>query len=131
MDFENILIEAQAAATAAILAKFLSGDKEQPFNCGFAWVILSGRDPLAAYCRKRVKALGGENLLSLNEHRRYGSKAYPSGWQFWKPGIWPSSQEVGQTVYGQDMDFHYAGAEAFQKKLAEYGIAATVETRLD
>lgn len=137
MDNQKILDEAYEAASAAILAKFKSGESEQPFNCGFAWVNIDGRHPLAFYCRKRIREAGArlegreKHVAEQNAKQQYGDKAYTGGWQFWKPGRWPTSQEAGRQVYQQDMDFHFAGADAFAKKLAEYGIRATVGTRLD
>lgn len=132
MDYAKILDEAYNAATAAILAKFKAGDSEQPFNCGFAWVTIDGTDGLARYCRKMIKELGDPRKLSYAESSRYGDKGYPSGWQFWGPGEWPTKAAAGvDAVYAQDMDFKAAGARAFQEVLANYGIRATVGTRLD
>ena len=129
MNYEQILTDAYAAATAGILAHFKAGKQEHPFNCGFAWVQIDGTDALARYCRKQIKVNGGPQK---RENRKYGDKGYPSGWQFWAPGEWPSAEEAGvPTIYGQDMDFKRAGAEAFQKELAKHGIVATVGTRLD
>jgi hypothetical protein len=131
-DFDKILDEAVAAATAAILAKFTAGDSEHQFNCGFAWVNIDGKEPLANYCRKMLKSEVGQSTQFKREYEiRYGGKGYPSGWQFWAPGDWPASSVVGKPVYQQDMDFKAAGASAFQKVLADYGIRATVGTRLD
>lgn len=135
MDFEQILKDAHTAATKAILEKFRKGDREQPFNCGFAWVKVDGNDPLARFCRQRIKnthtQLGGR---TREEHRLFGDKGEP-GWQWWKPGNWPSAAVLGLNdvpkVYEQDMDFHIEGAKAFVKVLAEHGIRATVGSRLD
>ena len=137
MDHQAILDEANAAASAAILAKFKTGEKEQPFNCGFAWVTIDGLTPLAFYCRKKIREAGArlegvdKRIAMGNAENQYGSKGYPSGWQFWKPGDWPTTAQAGTQVYQQDMDFHVAGAKAFQLVLAKYGISATVGSRLD
>jgi hypothetical protein len=128
MDYEAILNEAQNAATAAIRAKFDKGDEEQPYNCGFAWVTISGTEALARHCRNLLKGAGAR---SRDNWRRYGDKGEPRGWQWWAPGAWPTKEEIGRTVYGQDMDFKRAGAQAFADVLAKYGIRATVSTRLD
>jgi hypothetical protein len=129
MDFEKILTEAHEAATAAILAKFQKGDWEHPFNCGFAWVTLPKRHPLAAHARKK---LGDERKASREMNMRYGSEGHPpSRWQWWEPGQWPTPEVVGGPVYGQDMDFHAVGAIAFSEVLLKYGIEAQVGTRLD
>ena len=85
MDFQKILDEAHAAAAAA-----QKGMVENPaaFDCGFAWVTIDGRHPLAAFCRKRIKAVEKEKgILGRNDAQRtYGDKDYPKGWCFWKPG---------------------------------------------
>lgn len=129
-DFTAIFNEATEAATAAILAKFHSGDREQPFNCGFAWVVIDGRDPLVRWCRKKISdAMQGG--ASPREVRQYGDKGYPKGWDFWKPGEWPTKETMGFTIYGQDMDFHAAGARAFADVLTRHGHKAVVRTRLD
>lgn len=139
MDFGKILQEAHDAATAAILARFKSGGREQPFNCGFAWVTIDGNDATARYCRSELKARKalfdkgqiGRGALS-EAHNHFGDKGYPRGWQWWKPGVWPNKDEAGvPAVYEQDMDFHVAAARAFQEVLANYGISATVGSRLD
>lgn len=122
MNYDLIIQQAHEAATAAIRAKFDKGDQEQGMNCGFAWVTISGNEPLARHCRARKDSTG---------QRVYGSKGEPRGWWFWGPGHWPTAEEIGRTVYGQDMDFKRAGAEAFADVLARYGIRATVSSRLD
>ena len=130
--FEKILNEAHAAATAAIRAMFDAGKSEQPFNCGFAWVTIDGTSPMARHCRKMANSETGQSKAFKSEyHHRYGDKGYPRGWQWWGPGDWPSSQEMGHPVYTQDMDFKAAGARAFQDVLGTYGYNATVGTRLD
>lgn len=129
-DFEAILDQAHMAASAAIQAKYDAGEREQPFNCGFAWVTIDGREPLARYCRKiecgpltpHAQASG------LTNNSRYGSRGEP-GWRWWKPGKWP--RIPGVPSYQQDMDFHVAAATAFQKVLADHGIRANVGSRLD
>lgn len=138
MNYQKILTEAHQAATDAIAAHIAAGNKEHPFNCGFAWVTIDGTGGLARWCRKEIKRTndaaraitGGNSAHSINKaHRRHirklGDKGYPSGWQFWCPGEWPEGH------YRQDMDFHAVGSRAFQKKLGEHGIVATVGTRLD
>lgn len=130
MDFTKILQEAHDAATQAI-RDYFNGHEEQPLNCGFAWVTIDGTSALARHCRKQLAEATG-SLAERNKVRLLcGDKGYPSGWEFWGPGNWPSEEEVGRTVYAQDMTFRRVGAEAFQKKLAEHGISATVGTRLD
>lgn len=114
-DFQHIYDEAQAAATQAILKKFANGDREAPFNCGFAWVKISGATAFGRWAKANGLA----------------RPAYPSGLQFWKPGDWPSAAALGFPIYGQDMDFHLAGALAFATRLSDFGIPATVDYRLD
>lgn len=127
MDYEAILTEAYEAADAAIKAKFDKGDREHPFNCGFAWVIIDGKEPLANYCRTKLKAnqqLNGRRIDAI----RYGDKGYPRGWQFWKPGSWPANAPQN---FQQDRDFWVAGARAFARVLEDHGVHATVGSRLD
>jgi hypothetical protein len=129
-DFDKILAKARDAASAAIQAKYDAGEREQPFNCGFAWVTIKGTSPLARHLAKRVEARGGEHRLTREERMLWGSKGYPKGWQFWKPGIWPTPPADTRS-YQQDMDFHAAAARAFAGVLKEHGIEAEVGTRLD
>lgn len=107
MDFERILTEARNAAYTA------SKDMPDEGACGFAWVIIHGNEPFARYCRKLAKEQPKE--------RRYGSKGYPSGWQFWNPG----------NYRGQSVDAIEAGARAFRDVLGTYGIRADTGSRLD
>lgn len=109
-DYDAILKEAHAAASAA-----QAGMVENPYalDCGFAWVTVSGNDPLARYCRKVAK--------TSTDRRFTGSKGYPSGWQWWCPGAF-SGQAVG---------IHEVGAGAFRDTLGKYGIRADVHSRLD
>ena len=104
MDYLKILTEAHAAACAAVAG--------QPDNgaCGFAWVTIDGNDGLARFCHK-----------DRGVNRAFGSKGYPTGWQFWCPG----------NFRGQSVEAHERGAKAFRDKLAEYGIRATSNSRLD
>lgn len=125
MDFELILSDAYKAATRAILVHSLH-HKEQEFNCGFAWVTIDGTEPLARHCHKALVAGNKTGWTDRDTKMFYGSKGYPTGWQFWCPGDWPETHR-----HRQDMDFHRAGAEAFAKSLATYGIRATVGSRLD
>ncbi len=126
MDYRAILKQAHEAATAAIRAKFDAGEEEQPFNCGFAWVVVPGTSALAKFCRS-------QDAQTIREEGLYGSKAHPTGWQWWAPGKWPSSADVGRQVYSQDMSFNYAGAKAFAEALntAIPGLNAAAKQRLD
>lgn len=119
MDFDNILIAAHAAAAAA--QKGMVEDMNA-LDCGFAWVRIDGTEPLARHCRKVLKKAEASLPKGAPLHTRwYGSKGYPSGWQFWCPGDAPV-QAVG---------IHEAGAKAFAIKLGEYGIRADWSSRLD
>ena len=124
--FEAILEEAHKAAEAAVAA--LGPENPRALDCGFAWATIDGRDHLANYCRKQVKdakALrerGGCGPGFVNERERYyGGKAYPTGWQWWKPGNFP----------GQAIGHHEAGARAFRDVLAKHGITVNVGSRYD
>lgn len=128
-----ILIAAHAAAKVAILARFADGKREHGMNCGFAWVVIDGRSSMAKYCRKD---LGDERTASYDQRRFYGSKS-EKGWQWWRPGQWPSLEEVQavapdvEVLYEQDMDMIYAGAQAFAKVLQDNGVNAYAACRLD
>jgi hypothetical protein len=106
MDFDRIFNEARNAAYAACHTLPDTG------ACGFAWVKLGGNEPFSRYCRKLEKETGD---------RKYGSKGYPTGWQWWNPGQYR----------GQSVDAIEAGARAFRDVLAAYGISADVGSRLD
>jgi hypothetical protein len=111
-DFSAVLAKAHAAASAASAAH-VAAHGEAMFNCGFAWVLIDGMSPLARYCRKQAKNSNDCNL---------GDKGHPRGWQFWGPG----------NYFGQDMSAKQAGANAFQKVLAEeLEMVASVGSRLD
>lgn len=118
MDYEAILNEAHNAAAAAVA--LMGPEDTNALNCGFAWVKISGTDPLARFCRKTLKAAGSEAATPLTTRRRYGSNGEP-GWQWWKPG----------GFNGQAVDHHIAGARAFVEVLGRYGIRADLGSRLD
>lgn len=113
MNYAQILNEAHAAAKAA-QAGMVEG---RGLDCGFAWVVVDGTDGLARYCRAEIKRQGGERQAS----RDLGSKGYPTGWRFWKPG----------DCAGQSIGIHEAGAKAFRDVLASYGIRADVGSCYD
>lgn len=115
-EFEALLAKAHAAATQAIQAK--GPENPNAFDCGFAWVTINGQSPLAAYCRKKLKAMGSNRT---REHLLYGDKGHPTGWAFWGPG----------EFRGQAVGHKEAGARAFRDVLAEAGYSATVSSRLD
>jgi hypothetical protein len=121
MDYEAILNEAHAAAAEAIKTVSIYMD-ENKGACGFAWVMIGGNDPLARYCRKMIKFNSTEpEAVRRNLDRPYGSKGYPTGWQFWNPG----------NHNGQRVDIKEAGAKAFAMSLAKHGIRADWSSRLD
>ena len=66
-DFERALTDAYNAADDAVAGMV---EDTKSFNCGFAWVTISGNDPLARHCRK---------MLKLTPGLRYGSKSYSGG----------------------------------------------------
>lgn len=116
-EFERILTEAHEAASAA------QADMVEDMNaldCGFAWVSLPGNEPLAAYCRGMARQLLPQPP-SYADRKRYGSKGYPKGWQWWGPG----------SFNGQSISIHEAGARGFRDALARHNISATVGSRYD
>jgi len=134
--WETYLEEAYAAASEA-----QRGMVENPnaLDCGFAWVQVDpGQHPFVAYCRKQRKAAeearrmaeraapdGRAGSALWDRVRRYGSKGYPGGWQFWCPG----------SFRGQAIGIHEAGARAFRDSLALQrgmgGARVTMGSRFD
>lgn len=112
-DFETILRQAHAAAERAV------ANLPDQYACGWAWVRVDGNSPLARFCRAQYKARGGASDATIRHH--FGTKGYPTGWQFWCPG----------NFRGQSVDAHEAGSRAFRDVLASYGIHADVCSRLD
>lgn len=115
MNYADILTAAHTAARRAIQNELVNNPetKDDAFSCGFAWVTIDGTEALARHCRTKIKAGGDAGV--------FGSKGYPSGWQFWCPGLYR----------GQAMRFHAIGAVAFAQSLASNGIRAAVGQRLD
>jgi len=99
-EYETIIASATAAAIEACEAE--GPENMNALDCGFAWVTISGKEPLARHCRKRAAALG-------HVRHNYGSKGYPAGWHWRNPG----------KFMGQAIGHKLAGARAFQKVLAE------------
>lgn len=128
MDFEAILTEAHNTAEAYVAAEVaVRPEAEAACDCGFAWIIIEGNGALARHCRAALKD-AGEGLpgtrkreATVEATRRYGSKGYPKGWQFWKPGNYS----------GQSVRIHEAGARGFRDALARFGIRADVGSRFD
>lgn len=112
--YTRILTQAHAAASAAM------ANSIEDWACGFAWVTVSGNDPIARACRAELKRLN-ERPEGISKRRMFGAPGYPKGWQWWGPGDY----------HGQSINVKEAGARAFRDKLAEYGIVATTGSRLD
>lgn len=120
MDFEAILTEAHRDAAAYIAAEVATKpENERDFYCGFAWVTIDGNEPLARWCRAKLKALPSNAVYF--DKAKFGDRGYPKGWQFWKPG----------NFNGQSVRIHEVGARGFRDALARYGIRAVVGSRLD
>jgi hypothetical protein len=120
MDYEAILNEAHAAAAEAVKVAATRYD-EMRGACGFAWVKISGNEPLARHCRKQLKAYDTAGVTNPLMRRALGEKSYTSGWEFWNPG----------NHGGQRVDIKEAGAKAFRDVLGKYGIRADAGSRLD
>lgn len=112
-----ILSEALAAARGAVSA-IAHEEGTRGLDCGFAWVTVGGNSSLARFCRRQIKAAEQSGSRASSD---FGSKAYPSGWQFWCPG-----DHRGQSIHVME-----AGANAFRDVLSRHGIASTVTSRLD
>ena len=123
---EELIVKAHKAAADAILQYYKDGHREQPFNCGFAWVQCDLRNPFTRWCKKQV---------TNGDRGYYGGDGYPSGWRFFCPGYWPKQASLlalgVEKAYQQDVDFHRAGAGAFCQVLQVQGLKCWVESRLD
>lgn len=133
MDFQKILNYAhEQAKRYSSIERTARPENPRDVDCGFAWVIVDGKDPFANWCRaekkRRIKAAGTGDVTTTDTMRtirsldpEFGSKGYPRGWQWWCPG----------NFNGQSVRIHEAGAKGFRDALAEHGITATVGSRLD
>jgi len=102
--FNDIVIEAKRAAQEAVDD---AGITPSPYNCGFAWINISGRGNFAKFTK--------EHGLS--------NKGYPKGHTIWYSQVYNS--------VSQDMDIHKVACDAFAKVLKEHGIKCSVGQRLD
>jgi hypothetical protein len=116
IDYADVLEEAHAAAREAVASK--GPENMMALNCGFAWVTISGTDPLARWCRAQRKRMANDTYATRSY---FGDKHWHKGWNFWNPG----------NFSGQQVTHKEAGARAFRGALAKYGIVATVGSRLD
>lgn len=115
-DYAAILDEAHAAAREAVAAE--GPENTLALNCGFAWVTISGNEPLARWCRAARRKLGNDTYATRGT---YGELHWHKGWMWWNPG----------DFHGQQVTHKEAGARAFRDALAKYGIVATIGSRLD
>lgn len=109
----KVLDEAHAAAREAVYNE--GPENTMALNCGFAWVTISGNEPLARWCRRAYIAHDPASRAF------FGEKHWDKGWMWWNPGKFE----------GQQVTHKEAGARAFRDVLARYGIVATVGSRLD
>lgn len=119
IDYTLILAEAHAAAEQAVSK--LGPENPYAADCGFAWVTISGNSPLAGWCRQQVKVADELGDKSYEIRHYFGSRGYPKGWQFWKPG----------GFNGQAIGHHIAGARAFNEVLARHNIVGELGSRYD
>jgi len=141
MNYEEIFQEAIKAAETAVQlqAKSLEG-KDMGFDCGFAWVIVKpATGPFVKWAKSKIKEAGFKydssgNLQTLSgayaaggssqrSIRKYGSKSYTGGWQFWEPGA--------DSYRGQSISVFEKGSYAFAAVLKANGIDCYVDSRLD
>jgi len=112
--FEALIDKAHTASLeAAVKAE---AEATTWFPCGFAWVTVSGTEPLVRHCREALDE-GDPEATSA----RYGNKGYPKGWTWWCPGL--------NTT--QRMETFRAAAHAFAAVLEEGGVTTTVGSRMD
>ena len=86
--------------------------------CGFAWVVISGNTAFGRWVRKHHWGDDTSRMLHEQEGGRW-SKGYPSGYSWW---VWAG---------GQSYDRKRAYAHAFASTLNDFGIEATVGSRMD
>jgi len=124
MDFGALLTKAHAAAKEAAASV---EDQPMAFDCGFAWVRIDGRSPLAAYCRKMIRQAGArlegrdKQIAEQNARMEHGGPGHPTGWEWWRPG----------GDHRQSISIHEEGARAFIRVLADAGYSAELGSRLD
>jgi hypothetical protein len=98
---ENARVKASEATN-----KYIAENGEQPFNCGFAWVVVKG-----------VRGIKADVLKSVGFKKRYDGP----GLSLWNPS----------GSFTQDMSAKMAGAREFADALSEVGIDAHAQCRLD
>lgn len=104
LDFTALSL-AQNKATRAT-ADYIFDNGENPFGCGFAWVVVRG-----------VRGKKAEVLKEFGFKKRYDGPGLSS----WNPS----------NSMTQDMDAKYAGAQVYAQELREMGLDATAYCRLD
>lgn len=135
--YDAILEEAIDAANKAQIG-FIAVNGE-PMYCGFAWAkITDGRHPMVNWLKKEILKCGfkidsagnlnpvramtdSERNIAYRNARKFGSKSYSKGWEFWAPG----------NYNGQSMSIKEVGARAFAEVLRQNGIPVSVGSRPD
>lgn len=108
--YEEIFERAFKAAAEACDG-YLTRYPGQWYPCGFAWVVLGGRDPAVNYLKKNKERYG----------RLAGDKGYPKGWHIWDPA----------NSGTQCMEAKVEGARAFAKVMQDAGIDCYADCRMD
>lgn len=85
---------------------YILDNGENPFGCGFAWVVVKG-----------ARGKKAEMLKEFGFEKRYDGP----GLSLWNPS----------GSYTQDMDAKYVGAQVYAEQLREMGIDAYASCRLD
>lgn len=105
MNLVDVIENARVKASEAT-NNYIRENGEQPFNCGFAWVVVRG-----------VRGKKADVLKSAGFKKRYDGP----GLSLWNPS----------GSFTQDMSAKMAGASEFANALSEVGIDACAQCRLD
>lgn len=118
IDYTKMFFQARNAAQEAADAenKRLGDESLRGFDCGFAWVHVETRHPFVNWCKAQIRLAATSEAANV-----YGSKGYPTGWQFWCPC----------DVQTQSITVFQRAAEAFAEVLKTYNVPCGTGSRYD
>lgn len=103
----NFLVQKASMSAQEAVKDF--DERNQEFNCGFAWLVLPGKGDFASFLKKHRGA-----------SKNYGSK----GIMLWYSNVYNSKGS-------QSMYKHEIACRAFAEVLRDAGFECAVESRLD